>query len=128
MFEHLGEHRSTHGAFVFEHSDEICAPYIIEKIHGATKKAVVVVDHLQLLDQRRKAPPLQQQVSELNTFAKHVGCILVFISQIRSAFDEKEQRLPAVEDIRLLDALDLRIFDKHLFLRDGQLQVGDRPR
>jgi replicative DNA helicase len=126
LFEHLGEHRSAHGGFVFEHSDEICAQSIIEKVQGAASKAVVVIDHLQLLDQRRKAPDLQRQVSELNAFAKQAGCIMVFISQIRSAFDDEKQRLPAAEDIRLLDVLDLSLFDKLLFLRDGQLRLGKR--
>lgn len=124
LFEHLGETRSTFGNFVFEHSDEICAQTIIEKIRGAAKKAIVVVDHLQLLDQRRKAPELQQQVNELHAFAKHSGCIVVFVSQIRSAFDEKGQRRPGVDDVRLLDALDLGLFDKFLFLQDGHVQLG----
>ena len=128
MFEHLGENRSTYGTFVFEHSDEICARHIIEKIQNAGKKAIVVVDHLQLLDQRRKAPELQQQVTDLNAFAKLAGCILVLISQIRSGFDEKSHRLPAVEDVRLLDVLDLGIFDKFVFLQDGQLQLEHRRR
>jgi replicative DNA helicase len=128
MFEHFGENRSSYDAFVFEHSDEIDAQYIVEKIQGAAKRTIVVVDHLQLLDQRRKAPELQQQVSDLNAFAKRAGCIVVLISQIRSAFDGKSQRLPTVEDVRLLDTLDFGIFDKLLFLQDGQLQLGARAK
>ena len=46
--------------------------------------------------------------------------------RIRSAFDEKKHRFPSVEDIRLLDALDLGIFDKLLFLHDGQAHLGKR--
>jgi replicative DNA helicase len=126
LLERLGEKRSTRGNLVFEHSDELCAQNIIEKIQQAGKKAIVVVDHLQLLDQRRKAPELQHQVADLRTFAKLAGCIVVLISQIRSAFDEKSHRLPAADDVRLLDALDLGLFDKFLFLHRGQLQLGDR--
>ena len=81
---------------------------------------------MQRLDQRRKARELQQQVSELNAFAKQTGCIVVLISQIRSAFDEKRQRLPSAEDVRLLDALDLGVFDKFLFLQDGEVQFRER--
>jgi replicative DNA helicase len=125
LLERLGEKRSTHGNLVFEHSDELCAQHIIEKIQQAGKKTIVVVDHLQLLDQRRKAPELQHQVTDLSAFAKLAGCIVVLISQIRSAFDEKSHRLPDADDVRLLDVVDLGLFDKFLFLHRGQLQLVD---
>jgi replicative DNA helicase len=81
----------------------------------------VVIDHLQLLDQRRKAPELQQQVLDLRSWAKRMSCTLVFISQLRSALDPA--RWPSMSDIRLLDDLDLRLFDKFLFLREGRVQL-----
>jgi hypothetical protein len=121
MFELFSEARARFQArFVFEHSDEICARSIIETLVAAPKRALAVIDHLQLLDQRRKAPELEQQVRDLRAFAKRTGCILLFISQLRSAFDQSTGRLPSTNDIRLLDALDLSLFDKFLFLREGR--------
>lgn len=126
LFESCGEQRARFGSqFVFEHSDEIFARDIIAKVSAAPQRALAVIDHLQLLDQRRRAPELEQQVRELRAFAKQTGSILVFLSQIRSAFDQSPERLPAQQDIRLLDALDLTLFDKFLFLREGRAQLLD---
>jgi replicative DNA helicase len=129
LFVSFGERRASFGAnFVFEHSDEICARHIIEQLGAAPKRAltqIAVIDHLQLLDQRRQAPPLEQQVRDLRAFAQRTGCILVFISQIRSAFDQSTELLPSRQDIRLLDALDLRLFDKFLFLREGRASLHE---
>lgn len=124
-FDRLGERRGAFGdACVFEHSDEICAQHIIERVGGSvSKRAVVVIDYLQLLDQRRKSPRLQQQVSDLATFAQRTGCIVVLISQIRSGFDSKARRLPAIGDIRLLDDLDTSIFSKLVFLHEGRARL-----
>ena len=85
----LGEKLSTfEDTLVVDHSDEVCAQYIIEKMrHCVTEKSVVMIDHLQLLDQRRRFPELQQQVNELDTFAKQTGSVLVFISDTYSSFD-----------------------------------------
>lgn len=125
-FERLGERRGAFAdALVFEHSDEICAQHIIERVGGSVSKdAVVVIDYLQLLDQRRKSPSLQQQVSELAAFAQRTGCIIILISQIRSAFDAKARRLPSTSDIRLLDDLDTSVFTKVVFLHEGRVRVS----
>lgn len=124
LFESFGEQRARFGSqFVFEHSDEICARDIIAKVSTAPQRALAVIDHLQLLDQRRRAPELEQQVRELRAFAKQTGCILVFLSQIRSAFDQSPQGLPTLQDIRLLDPLDLTLFDSFLFLREGRARL-----
>jgi replicative DNA helicase len=124
-FERLGAHRSAFAnTFVFEHSDEICAQGIVARIgNSISKKAIVVIDYLQLLDQRRKSPPLQEQVSALAALAKRTGCIVILISQILSAFDAKTKRLPSIADIRLLDDLDPSIFSKLVFLHEGRLRV-----
>ena len=130
LFAALGEKSSIFAdTLLVDHSDEVCARYIIEKMRDlVTNKSVVVIDNLQLLDQRRRFPELQQQVNELDAFAKRTGSVLVFISQIHSAFDHTNKRLPALEDVRLPNALDLSIFNKLIFLHDGRsrLQVGRR--
>lgn len=122
MFAALGEQPSSHaGSFVFDDSDDICARYIIDRVSRfATAGAVVVIDHLQLLDQRRRFPELQQQVGELRAFAKASGCIVIFILQIASSFDRTGELMPTVRDVRLPNALDLAAFDRLLFLHDGR--------
>ena len=123
--ERLGERRSAFGeAFVFEHSDEICAEHVIERVGDAvSRKAIVVIDYLQLLDQRRKSPNLQQQVTGLAALAQRTGCIIVLISQIRSAFDATARRLPTIDDVRLLDDVDASIFSKLVFLHEGRVRL-----
>jgi replicative DNA helicase len=124
----VGERISTFsGTLVVDHSDEVCAQYIIETMRPCvTEKSVVVIDHLQLLDQRRRSPELQQQVNELDAFAKQTGAVLVIISQIHSSFDQQNKRLPTAENVRLPNVLDLSIFDKLMFLHGGRsrLHVG----
>jgi len=120
-FEALGEQRSTFEAFEFEHSDAIDAAYIAQKVGAAvTEKAVVVIDHLQLLDQRRRSPPLHQQMAELRDLARRTRSVIVAISQIRSAFDAEAARFPSVADVRLLDELDLGLFDRMVFMHEGK--------
>ncbi|HTV21093.1 MAG TPA: DNA helicase [Polyangiaceae bacterium] len=125
LLDSLGERRSAFGeALCFEHSDSIDARHIIERVgRDGADGAVVVVDYLQLLDQRRASPPLQQQVSALGELAKQMRCVVVLISQIRSAFDTSAQPLPGVDDVRLLDALDLQLFDELVFLHQGRLSL-----
>jgi hypothetical protein len=54
--------------FSFDCSDAINAGYMIEALENAAAGTLVVVDYLQLLDQRRENPPLADQVSALNAF------------------------------------------------------------
>lgn len=121
-FEALHERSSAFSkTFFFSHSDDICARYIIERTRGiVAERSVMAIDYLQLLDQRRESPELQEQVKDLRAFARRTGCIIIFISQIHHSFDGKAQPLPAADDVRLLNPLDLRLFDKALFLHEGR--------
>jgi replicative DNA helicase len=129
IFAARGEQISAYaGSFLFDDSDDICARYVIDQVRRfATEGAVVVIDHLQLLDQRRRFPELQQQVGELRTFAKTSGCIVIFISQIDSSFDDVGELVPRIQDVRLPNALDLDAFDRLLFLHDGRRRLHVRP-
>lgn len=125
LLESLGE-RSSAGskALIFDHSDNICAQYIMARAAGSIRaKSVVVIDYLQLLDQRRDSPTLQEQVALLRDFAQRTACIIVFISQIHSSFDSKAQRLPSALDVRLPNPLDLSVFHKHLFLNGADSKL-----
>jgi hypothetical protein len=121
LFTASGEpYPSPSGAFAFHHSDELCAARILEHLHGqVAPRSLIVVDYLQLLDQRRSAPELQQQVEQLTAFARQSGCSFVFLSQLRSELDA-QRRAPRPSDVRLPNPLDLRLFDRLLLLQGGE--------
>jgi replicative DNA helicase len=121
----LGEALSTLGDdFKFDNSDEICANYIIERLSAAKSGTVVVIDYLQILDQKREYPPIAAQVQSIKEFARNRGLIFVFISQIDRSFDTRLQPLPGLADVRLPNPLDLTQFDKACFLNKGAIQMS----
>ena len=84
----------------------------------------MVIDYLQLLDQRRETPELMVQVLALKSFAKERGLILVFISQIERSYDPSAKPCPDLGDVRLPNPLDLKLFDKTCFLNDGEVRYA----
>ncbi|WDZ77137.1 DNA helicase [Ensifer adhaerens] len=105
--------------FEIDCSDAISASYITQKLAQAPRGTLVVVDYLQLLDQRRENPNLGEQVLSLRSFARERGVIMVFISQIDRSYDADTKPFPDIQDIRLPNPLDLRLFDKTCFLNRG---------
>jgi len=62
-------------------SDEISASHIIKTVGKQISEGVLIaIDYLQLLDQQRHKPPLQEQIEDLKAYAEETGCILVFVS------------------------------------------------
>ncbi|WP_420963332.1 DNA helicase [Brucella sp. IR073] len=110
------------GLFEADCSDAIHADYIIGKLTSVPRGTLVVIDYLQLLDQRRENPPLPDQVQALRSFARRRGLILVFISQIDRSYDPSKKPCPDAEDIRLPNPLDVKLFDKMCFLNNGLIQ------
>ncbi|MCV3273070.1 DNA helicase [Roseobacter sinensis] len=124
-FEKLGFDPKEHNrSIVVDTSDDICAAHIIERISNAPDRAFAVVDYMQLLDQKRSNPPLDEQVRALKRFATERGAIVVVISQIDRAFELTSTDMPSIEDIRLPNPVDLSLFDKRCFLNDGQVQLA----
>ncbi len=109
---------------VIDTSDEICADYIAARLDAAGGDAVVVVDYLQLLDQKRSKPDLAIQLQALGQLARSTGSILVLISQIDRSFDSAGKPLPDLSDVRLPNPADLGIFTKAFFLHDGTLHFA----
>jgi replicative DNA helicase len=101
-------------------SDDICADYMIDRIGHATSGAVAVIDYLQLLDQRRRNPELDDQICALRTFASATGSIIVALSQIDRAFETTGRSIPGLQDIRLPNPLDVGLFTKACFLHGGE--------
>ncbi len=75
-----------------------------------------MIDYLQVLDERRVNPPLQNQLESLRLFANETGCIILFIAQLCRGVDERPNEPPTENDIRLPNPLDLRLFNKLMFL------------
>jgi replicative DNA helicase len=108
--------------FEFDNSDDISADYIVKKLADAPRGTLVVIDYLQLLDQKRENPELMHQVRTLQSFARAKGLILVFISQIDRSYDTSTKPFPDLEDVRLPNPLDLTLFSKTCFLNNGEVQ------
>ncbi len=113
--------------FEFDNSDAICADYIVGKLGSAPRGTLVVIDYLQLLDQKRENPALTVQVPMLRSFARDRGLVFVFISQIDRSYDPSKKPLPDVGDVRLPNPLDLALFDKTCFLNRGEILFEAAP-
>ena len=109
--------------FDFDCSDAINANYIMDRLADAQSGTLVVVDFLQLLDQKRSNPQLMEQVSALKSFAGDKGLIIVFISQIDRSYDASAKPCPDLSDVRLPNPLDLTLFDKSCFLNNGKVHI-----
>jgi len=100
-----------------DYSNDISADYIIEMTKGSiSKNSLIIVDYLQLLDEKRINPTLQEQIDRLKIYAKETGCIIIFISQIRREIENQKNKLPKLNDIRLPNPLDLSLFNKIILL------------
>ncbi|MCO5966064.1 DNA helicase [Sinorhizobium meliloti] len=102
-------------------SDEISADYIIRHLAGSERGTVAVIDYLQILDQQRNKPALEEQILALGDFARKSGVVFGFISQIDRSFDPEKKRLPD----RLPNRVDLGLFTKASFLHNGEAQLQD---
>lgn len=102
-------------------SDNISSEYIIHHTKDKAKPgSLIAVDYLQLLDQQRNKPSLQQQIEQLKTYAKDKGCIFIFISQIDRAFEQENRMEPNLADVRLPNPLTLNLFNKSFFLHNRE--------
>jgi len=108
--------------FEVDCSDAISADHIVKQMAAAPRGTVVVIDYLQLLDQRRENPDLTVQVRALKSFARDKGLIVVFISQIDRSYDPSVKPCPDLSDVRLPNPLDLKLFDKMCFINNSEVQ------
>lgn len=120
------EQANFDGLFEFDDSDDISADYMVRKLANAPCGTLVVIDYLQLLDQKRQNPELMHQVRTLQSFARASGLIFVFISQIDRSYDPLTKPFPDLDDVRLPNPLDLTLFSKTCFLNSGEVQFRAR--
>jgi replicative DNA helicase len=124
-FAAIGENLDSYtDQFEFDDSDDICATYMASRLQLAAPGTVVVVDYLQLLDQKRTNPELTQQIRQLKAFARDSGVVIVFISQIHRDYNPQRRPTPALDDVRLPNPLDLTLFDKTCFVHDGEVEFA----
>lgn len=122
--EGLGvDYQSVHSNLIIDSSDEICAEYIEKVIAGRKARAFIVVDYLQLLDQRRSNPVLDSQLWHLKRLVESTGSILILISQIDRRFEQITRPIPIIEDIRMPNPIDLSAFTGSCFLHEGNIQL-----
>ncbi len=127
QLEAIGQSLAALGErFVSDNSDNISADYIISRLAETPAGTVVVVDYLQLLDQKRENPDLLNQVKALKAFAEAKELIIVFISQVDRSFEAADQRAatPGTADVRLPNPIDLQLFAATCFLHDGTVQIN----
>jgi len=105
--------------FDLDTSDRISAVHMVSRLGRASAGTFVLVDYLQLLDQKRDNPPLADQVGMLHDFARTRGLIIAFLSQIDRTHDPATKPYPGLRDVRLPNPLDLGLFDKACFLGSG---------
>ena len=108
---------------VIDTSDEISADYMIRRLKTESTPALIIVDYLQLLDQKRTNPSLDNQMKSLQKFVVDTGATCVVISQIDRSFDLSCKSMPDISDVRLPNPLDLSVFRKLFFLHDGKIRM-----
>jgi replicative DNA helicase len=124
-FEVLGEDFKVYrGRLLIDDSDEICAEYIIEVLETASPNSLVIIDYLQLLDQKRANPDLMNQVRKLKDFARDRKLVIVCLSQIDRSYDSTKRTIPDLSDVRLPNPVDLSLFDRTCFLNQGEMRLA----
>lgn len=119
------ESENTLSHLVIDASDDICANYIIDRVEQTSGHAFVVVDYLQILDQKRSKPELAVQLDHLKKFAVSRPSTIVTLSQIDRAFELTSKRVPDLSDVRLPNPVDLALYTKACFVHDGEVTVQE---
>ena len=93
-------------------------------LESAPPNTLVVIDYLQLLDQKRANPDLMHQVRQIRTLARERELVVLCLSQIDRSYDPEKRTFPDISDVRLPNPVDLRLFDTTCFLNQGKMQVA----
>lgn len=104
-------------------SDEICADHVIKTLKQNSEPGVAVIDFLQLLDQNRSKPPVNDQLEDLRKFARQTGSIIAILSQIDRKFESRNKQLPALNDVRVTNPIDFSKFSSTCFLHGEHIAI-----
>lgn len=113
--------------FHVDTSDDICADHILRALEHAPNGTLAVIDYLQLLDQKRRHPELNDQLRALHAAAQRQGLTFVILSQIDRSYELTSRTLPGLGDIRLPNPVDLSLFTAACFLHDGRIALMPTP-
>jgi replicative DNA helicase len=108
-------------------SDTISASYISEQVGQLQRPAFIVVDYLQLLDQRRDNAALEDQVDELSHMASQTSSIIILLSQIDRKFNPDAEKVPGLKNIRLPNPFEFTHFTKTCFVHEGACRISNHP-
>ena len=124
LFEVLGRSpKEFKSKWLLDTADGISAEHIARRLDGQAPGALVVVDYLQLLDQRRDNPSLDAQVRDLKALARQSQSRVICLSQIARDYTLTSSAYPSLRDVRMPNPVDLSIFDRACFLQDGRMQL-----
>ena len=126
-FEIMDEKAAFRDRLLIDDSDQICADYIAARLASAPAKMLVIIDYLQLLDQKRLNASLADQIQRLKALARERQLIIVCLSQIDRRYDLSKQPFPGFGDVRLPNPLDIGLFNYACFLNRGRLQLAVPP-
>ena len=110
---------------MFDDNDRISADYVTTRLAASPAGTFAVIDYLQLLDQRRENPPLDQQIRVLRAHARRHGHTFVFVAQVDRRFEASNRAFPTLSDLRLPNELDLGLFDKACFINAGAVRYAE---
>lgn len=119
----LGVDPAGPAPILIDTSDDITAGHVIARLAAVEGAALVVIDYLQLLDQKRSNPDLPSQIGALKAHARATGAIHILISQIDRSFDLSGRDMPELRDIRQPNPFDLTAFDRICMLHEGQIRI-----
>ncbi|MFT4193667.1 DNA helicase [Ottowia sp.] len=123
-FDMLGKDMgAVRDRFLLDTSEDISPRHIAERLAAAPPRTLVVIDYLQLLDQRRDKPALDVQVRELKACAEGRQAMVVCLSQISRDYAPAGSPYPGLQDVRLPNPVDLALFSKACFLHGGKMQL-----
>lgn len=122
-FAAIGTAPSSVQSIVIDTSDDISANYIISHLKTVHRPPLIVVDYLQLLDQKRSNPVLDEQMAALKAYVIRTCAICVLISQIDRRFELTGKQMPDASEIRFANPCDMSVFDRLFFLHDGQIRM-----
>lgn len=124
-FERIDEKLSDFtDKLLIDDSDQICADYIAARLASAPAKMLVIIDYLQILDQKRLNASVADQILRLKALAHERQIIVVCLSQIDRRYDASKQPVPGFGDVRLPNPLDITLFNHACFLNRGRVQLG----
>lgn len=120
----LAQTPAAHGPRLrIDSSADITAEHIIAALEGCDANTVVVIDYLQLLDRRRTAPVLGDQLAPLRAFTRSQGLVTVCLSQVDRGYDASARPVPSFTDVSFPNPVQRSVFTAGCFLHAGRMAL-----